>query len=95
MSRGLMVPTLSLKPLRQQIYMASEVQASYQTIVGDLPVLIYSSIKDNVMSQGWFASHKSIINTYSSVNNMYKINFGSHSLQVPMATDFLYYLSKA
>jgi hypothetical protein len=49
---------------------------------------------DNVLSQGWLAKHKSIMTTFNSIDNTYRIAFGNTIFNVEMAKDSLYYLSK-
>ena len=49
---------------------------------------------DNVLSQGWLAQNNSIMTTFNSIDNIYRITFGNTTFHILMAKDSLYYLSK-
>ena len=49
---------------------------------------------DNVLSQGWLAKNKSIMTTFNSIDNIYRIAFGNTIFNIEMSKDSLYYLSK-
>ena len=45
---------------------------------------------DNVLSQGWPAQNKSIMTTFNSIDNIYRIAFGNTTFHISMAKDSLY-----
>ena len=51
-------------------------------------------MNDNVLSQEWLAQNKSIMTTFNSIDNIYRIAFGNTTFHISMAKDSLYYLSK-
>ena len=56
--------------------------------------MIHPDMNDNVLSQGWLAQNKSIMTTFNSIDNNYRIAFGNTTFLISMAKDSLYNLRK-
>ena len=94
-SHGLSTNSIPLTPTNTTIHgISGNVKASMQTIIGNSPILICPDMTDNVLSQGWLAQNKSIMTTFNSIDNIYRISFGSTAFHISMAKDFLYYLRR-
>ena len=73
---------------------SGSLQASYQCIIGHQATFIFPTAKDNVMSVGWLSQFPSIVTTFSSVDNTFRVTFGATTFTIPMASDLLYYINK-
>ena len=49
---------------------------------------------DQRLSIGWLSQFPSIITTFSSVDNTFRVTLGTTTFVIPMASDLLYYLNK-
>jgi len=63
-------------------------------MIGNQAAFICPSAKDNVLSLGWLTTFPTISTTFNSVDNTFRISFGSTTFTVSMASDSLYYISK-
>ena len=87
--------SIPLTPTNTTIHgISGNVKASMQTIFENSPILICPDMTDNVLSQGRLAQIKSIMTTFNSIDNIYRIAFGNTTFRISMARDSLYYLSE-
>jgi hypothetical protein len=85
-----------LTPTSTSIHgISGPIPATKQCIIRNQPALICPSAKDNVLSLGWMTQFPSIVTTFSSVYNTFRVKFGSITFTVPMSSDSHYYLSKS
>ena len=63
-------------------------------MIGKQATFICPAAKDNVLALGWLTQFPTILTTFSSVSNSFRISFGVHIFDVPMTSDSLYYISK-
>ena len=73
---------------------SGSIMATDPCVIGRQATFIYPSAKDNVLSLGRPSQFPTILTTFSCVNNSFRISFGVHIFEVPMTSDFLYYISK-
>jgi hypothetical protein len=73
---------------------SGSIKASHQCVIGKQATFICPSAKDNVLALGWLSQFPTILTTFSSVSNSFRISFGVHIFDVPMTSDSLYYISK-
>jgi hypothetical protein len=73
---------------------SGSITASHQCVIGKQATFICPSAKDNVLSLGWLSQFPTILTTFSSVSNSFRISFGVHIFDVPMTSDSLYSICK-
>jgi len=87
--------SLPLTPTSTPIHgISGSISSTKQCIIGNQAAFICPSAKDNVLALGWMTQFPTIVTTFSSLDNTFRISFGATTFSVPMASDSLYYITK-